>query len=121
LKAQSASTEHGFVPHAVPRHTYGSHFVRVTGQLPLPSHDAASVSKPSSQLASWQATIAPANWLQSLRSMPSHCFAEHGCSEVPLEHGGRGACGAPTTAVHVPSVPAASHASHWPVQGELQQ
>ena len=41
--------------------------------------------------------------------------------EPSLAQAERAPCGAPLTAVHLPTLPATSQAWHWPPQAELQQ
>jgi hypothetical protein len=121
--AQSASLEHGALPHAVPAHTYGWHCTVSAGaQAPLPSHLAASVATPSVQLGGAQVTVADSNALQTSVRWPSHVVFEHGLLGEPWSHGARTVpCGAPVTGAHVPSAFLMSHASHCPVHTELQQ
>lgn len=53
--------------------------------------------------------------------LPSHTAAAHGVVADPVGHAGRFVpCGLPATGVQVPTLPATSHASHWPVQASLQ-
>ena len=54
--------------------------------------------------------------MQLAAFVPSHVPAH---APLPVQEG-RLPCGAPATAVHAPTLPTASHASHWPVQAELQ-
>jgi hypothetical protein len=91
------------------------------GQCPFPSQVAAAVTWLPLQLAARQDVADPTNPSQLVAVMPSHSADEHGSEALPPEHAARAPCGAPTTGVHVPSVPFASHAAHWPVQALLQQ
>jgi hypothetical protein len=58
--------------------------------------------------------------LHFVRSEPSHAFAAH-TSPPPSAHGARVPRDPPLTGLHVPSLVATSHASHWPVHAESQQ
>ena len=101
---------------AVGPHKYGSHLVvGADAQLPAPSQVRAGVAV--STLHEAAAHWMPAGYApQVRRSMPLHC-AWH--TPVP-PHAVRVLCGAPVTATQVPTVVAASHASHWPAQAVLQ-
>ena len=90
-------------------------------QLPFPPHTPTSIPIPSVQLAAPHAVIAPAYPSQVVAVMPSHSAAAHGLSALPVAHAGREPTGWPTTGVHVPAVSITLHASHCPLQSELQQ
>jgi hypothetical protein len=107
--------------HAVPSHAYGSHFfVTGVGQCPWPSQLAGRVATPAVQLAETQLTDEPTKPSHDARVFPSHCAAEHGSLAEPVGHAPRDPCGIPATGVHVPGLPATSHASHWPVHAPSQ-
>ena len=98
--------------------TYGAQ-VSVTGvgQLPVPTHVVMSDAMPSLQLGGAHVTLEPGGVPHALRMEPLHWALQ---SPVPL-HAERAPWGAPETALHVPSAPPTSHASHWPVQAVSQQ
>jgi len=73
------------------------------------------------QLAAPQVLPATAPPAHEVVVRPSQICAEQGLSGLLKGQGGREPWGAPPTAVQVPSLPLASHASHCPVQLELQQ
>jgi hypothetical protein len=119
--AQSVSIAQ-IVLHAVAPHEYAPH-ATAGGvlQLPLPSHTPTSVPIPSVQLAASHVIVAPAYPSHAVAVMPSHSAASHGLSALPIAHAAREPTGLPTTGVHVPAVPNTLHASHCPLQSELQQ
>jgi hypothetical protein len=118
---QSVLTVHVAL-HAVAPHAYASHETAAGAlQFPRPSHVPANVSVPFAQVAAPQETVAPAKAEHVLVSTPSHCAAAHGLPASAPEQPGRGPWGAPTTAVHRPTVCVTSQASHWPEHAVSQQ
>jgi hypothetical protein len=88
-------------------------------QLPKPSHVAAPEMIPFAQVAERHCTVEPGNPLHVFCTIPSHCPIPHGLA--PLGHAVLVPCGAPVTAVHVPTEFVTSHAAHCPVQDVSQQ
>ncbi len=120
-ETQSLSLAH-CVSHVVPLQTYGAHWtVAAVGQFPMPSQLDESVSTPFVQLACTHVTEEPTYPVQDVRVLPSHWAAWHGSVAGGTGHAGRLPCGLPTTGVHVPVLPATSHASHSPVHALSQQ
>jgi hypothetical protein len=104
--------------HAVAPQVKGAHVcVWTAGQAPAPLQEAASVAVPAVQDGARQEVESPgyvhaAGWTPSQRppqAVPSVAQA----LRVP--------CGVPVAVEQVPTLPATSHASHWPVQARLQQ
>ncbi len=104
--------------HAVAPHVRGAQLcVWTAGQSPAPLQDAPSVAVSAVQDGARQETESPGNvhaaeWTPS--QLPPH-------EEPSLAQAEREPCGAPLTAVQVPTLPAPSQAWHWPPQAELQQ
>lgn len=118
--AHSSSLAHAVV-HAPALQRNGAHSVPPVTALhvPAPSHCCATTRVSSHvvapQLVPPAAYVVPA---QEARVVPSHRGVAHA---LPAPQAVRTPCGAPVTAAQVPSAPAVSHASHWPVQAALQQ
>lgn len=90
------------------------------GQVPSPAQKACAVVAPSTQPAARQTTLDPAFAAHDARSVPSQLDTEHGLPGS-LGHADRPGWGAPRTGLHVPALPATSHASQIPPHAELQQ
>jgi hypothetical protein len=122
VAAQSESVAHA-VAHDVPLHRYGEHVcVTAAGQLPIPSHVEGRVATPLVQLACTHVTDEPTKPAHDVLVLPSQTAAVHGFVAEPVGHAGRFVpWGLPATGVHAPTLPATSHASHWPVHASLQQ
>jgi hypothetical protein len=103
---------------ALPPQTYGSHgMVTAPGQVPAPSQVAAAVAIPPEQLAPRQLVLM-SGYAQADAFAPSHVPPQAPPAPVQAVRGPRGV---PLTATHCPTLPATSHASHWPPQAWLQQ
>lgn len=114
---QSDGDVQSFLQSVVP-HVYGAHEVGVgVPQAPAPLQRASLIAMSPVQLGSLQVVSAPGNALHAVRSEPSHLPVQ---TPVP-EHAVRVPCGAPTTAVQVPTLPPISQASHCPEHAVLQQ
>lgn len=87
------------------------------GQDPAPVQNASSVATSAEHVDARHCTVPPGN-VQLVRLVPSQAPPH---VEPSLAHGARTPRGDPTTGVHVPSAPATSHASHWPVHAVSQQ
>jgi hypothetical protein len=118
--AQSVSLAH-VVLHAAAPHAYAPHgTVGGTLQFPVASHAPASVAIPLVQAAAPHGVAEPTKLWQLVGVMPSQIAVAHTLPASPPWQAARALCGVPTIGVHVPTVPAPSHASHWPVHGALQ-
>jgi hypothetical protein len=103
---------------AVGPQVYGLHdCVWVAGHAPAPLQPAESVATPLLHDAS-RHVVELSGYAQAVRLAPSHAPPQRLPS---LAQVGRAPCGAPPTAVQVPTLPATSQASHWPPQATLQQ
>ena len=103
--------------HAVPLHTYSPQScVWSAGHEPAPSHFAPSVAVPAAHDGARHCVVPP-GYVQAARVVPSHAPAQ---SEPSVAHAVFALCGVPVTGEHVPTLPATSHASHWPVHAPLQ-
>jgi hypothetical protein len=111
-EAQSAPVVHD-VLHAVVPHAYGEHDIVVpAAHAPCPSQCAAEVRLPFAHDAGVHSVSGPfANPTHFAWSEPSHASARH-ASPPPSKHAARAPWGLPGTALHVPSAPATSQASH---------
>jgi hypothetical protein len=117
LLAHCASLVHADDAHAVPLQAAPPHeSCTCAGHVPVPLHEAASVITPSVQDTARHWTAAP-GYAHAAGSLPSQVPPQ----AVPSEaQAWRDPCGAPTTVVHVPALPATSHAWHCPAHAELQ-
>lgn len=90
-------------------------------QAPLPSHVPCFCIIPPAHAAVPQATVGPlANPPHVVRETPSQYLCAQSVADS-ASHAGRLPRGLPMTGAHAPSAPATLHASHCPVQAELQQ
>jgi hypothetical protein len=114
---QSVSLEHMALLQAVAPHVFVPHSA-VCGatQAPAPVQVLACVSTPLAQEAATHCTVASGKVHES-RFVPSH-VPPH--SEPSVAQATRSPCGAPVTGAQVPTLPATSHASHWPSHAVLQ-
>jgi hypothetical protein len=94
--------------------------VELGEQAPAPSHVAAVETIPFAQVAVRHWTVEPGKPLHVFCTKPSHCVMPQGLVPPPT-HAGLVPCGAPITAVHVPTELVTSHAAHCPVQDVSQQ
>ena len=85
--------------------------------MPAPSHVLTLVSTPLVQLGEPH-EVAEVGYVHALAVMPSQRCAQ---PAVPPVQAARGATGAPSTVLHVPSDPVTLHAWHWPPHALLQQ
>ena len=104
--------------HALGPHAYGAHVcVWTAGQAPAPAQEAPSVAVPPAHDGPRQ-EIESLGYVQAAGWAPSQLPPQ----SVPSEaQAARVPCGAPVAGEHVPTLPATSHASHWPPHARSQQ
>ena len=104
--------------HAVAPQTKGVQvWVWTAGQPPAPLQEAASVAVPAAHDGARQEVESP-GYVHAAGWTPSQLPPQ----AVPsVAHALRVPCGVPVAVEQVPTLPATSHASHWPVHARLQQ